>query len=168
MIFRQRILTLIGKYSLEWLTGVLFVFLLIVVLLGILDRYWFSFGWAWPEHLARLTFIATSFFSAAVVVKDDEHFKSEFLVKKIFSPLNQRRLESVTIIMIMVVVTLITVTGIELGIANWDQPLSSMPKMRMGLFQFAIPLSGLLMLIFYGRKLYNLLRGKKGDDTWKV
>jgi len=168
LIFRQRLLTLIGKYFLEWVTGVLFVILLIVVLLGILDRYLFMFGWGWPEHLARLTFIVCSFFAAAVVVKDDEHFKADFLIKEFLSPLNQRRLGSFTIIMIMGVITFITITGIKLGIANWDQRLSSLPKVRMGLFQFAIPVSGLLMIIFYGIRLYRLLRYKKGDGTWKL
>ncbi len=168
MIFRQRLLTLIGKYFLEWVTGALFVILLIVVLLGILDRYLFMFGWGWPEHLARLTFIVCSFFAAAVVVKDDEHFKADFLIKELLSPLNQRRLESVTIIMIMGILIFIIVTGIKLGIANWDQRLSSLPKMRMGLFQFAIPVSGLLMVIFYSRRLYAILRHKKGEDTWKL
>lgn len=168
MIFRKRVLNFISKYFLEWVTGVLFVILLIVVLLGILDRYWFMFGWGWPEHLARLTFIVCSFFAAAVVVKDDEHFKADFLVKRLFSSLNQKRLECLKIIIIMVVITLITITGIQLGISNWDQRLASLPKMRMGLFQFAIPLSGLLMIIFYGKRLYTLLRRKKGDGTWKL
>lgn len=60
----------------------LLIGVVIVTVIGVLDRFVLGFGLAWTEELARFLLVWTSFAAAAVATRHGSHFKVEFISRR--------------------------------------------------------------------------------------
>ena len=62
------------RHPLEYIGGVIFSILAIVVFLQVVFRYIFHAPFSWPEEFARLCFVWASLIGTAIGVKNNSHF----------------------------------------------------------------------------------------------
>lgn len=55
----------------------------VITILGVLDRFVLGLGLAWTEELARFLLVWTSFIAAAVATRHGAHFRVDFLSRRL-------------------------------------------------------------------------------------
>jgi TRAP-type C4-dicarboxylate transport system permease small subunit len=145
----------------EKICMVLVVALAVVVFLQVFNRFVLKAPLAWSEDLAMLLFQWVAFLGAAVGVKRMRHFGIELVVKKL-SPKARRWVEILTPwIMGLVALTMIT-EGYKLVLFNKNRIYASMDLSYIWAYS-AIPVSGVLILIFLVQQEVGRLRGPKAE-----
>jgi TRAP-type C4-dicarboxylate transport system permease small subunit len=141
----------------EKICMVLVVALAVVVFLQVFNRFVLKAPLAWSEDLAMLLFQWVAFLGAAVGVKRMRHFGIELVVKK----LSARARHGVEIlipwIMGLVALTMIT-EGYKLVLFNQNRTYASMDLSYIWAYS-AIPVSGVLIIIFLVQQEIQRLRG---------
>ena len=143
----------------EKICMVLVVALAVVVFLQVFNRFVLKAPLAWSEDLAMLLFQWVAFLGAAIGVKRVRHFGIELVVKKMSG--RTRHWIEILIPWIMGCVALAMVTeGYKLILFNKNRVYSSMDLSYIWPYA-AIPVSGILMLIFLIQQEVGRLRGRK-------
>ena len=137
----------------------LVVALAVVVFLQVFNRFVLKAPLAWSEDLAMLLFQWVAFLGAAVGVKRMRHFGIELVVKKMSARTRQRIEILIPWIMGFVALTLIT-EGYKLILFNKNRIYSSMDLSYIWTYS-AIPVSGVLIIIFLIQQEVGRLRGRK-------
>ncbi len=86
---------------LESVAGIGLICMVVVVLIGILDRFVLNIGLPWPEELTRFLLIWLSFLSAALAITTRGHYVIDCFCNLIFKQSRQR-------LFLQAVVTLVT------------------------------------------------------------
>jgi TRAP-type C4-dicarboxylate transport system permease small subunit len=147
------------KDLIERICMVLVVALAVIVFLQVFNRFVLKTPLAWSEDLAMLLFQWVAFLGAAVGVKRMRHFGIELVVKKM-SAKARHGIERLTPILIgFVALTMIT-EGMKLIQFNRNRIYSSMDLSYIWAY-LAIPVSGLLIIIFLIQHEVRLLRERK-------
>ena len=137
----------------------LVVALAVVVFLQVFNRFVLKAPLAWSEDLAMLLFQWVAFLGAAVGVKRMRHFGIELVVKKMSA--KTRHWIEILIPWIMGCVALTMVTeGYKLILFNKNRIYSSMDLSYIWTYS-AIPVSGVLIIIFLIQQEVGRLRGRK-------
>jgi TRAP-type C4-dicarboxylate transport system permease small subunit len=140
----------------------LVVALAVVVFLQVFNRFVLKAPLAWSEDLAMLLFQWVAFLGAAVGVKRMRHFGIELVVKRM-SAKTRHWIEILTP-WIMGCVALIMVTeGYQLILFNKNRIYSSMDLSYIWTYS-AIPVSGVLIIIFLIQQEVGRLRGRKEGE----
>ncbi|MEX2631255.1 MAG: TRAP transporter small permease [Tistlia sp.] len=66
----------------DWAAMGLLVGLIVVTVIGVLDRFLLNLGLTWTEELARFLLVWTSFIAAVVAARHRQHFKVELLSRR--------------------------------------------------------------------------------------
>ncbi len=145
----------------EKICMVLVVALAIVVFLQVFNRFVLKAPLAWSEDLAMLLFQWVSFLGAAVGVKRMRHFGIELVVKKLSA--RARHVIEIIIPWVMGLVALTMVTeGYKLVLFNQNRIYASMDLSYVWTYS-AIPVSGVLILIYLVQQEIARLRGRKEE-----
>ena len=143
----------------EGVCMVLVVALAVVVFLQVFNRFVLKAPLAWSEDLAMLLFQWVAFLGAAVGVKRVRHFGIELVVKRMSA--KARHWIEILIPWIMGCVALTMVTeGYKLLLFNKNRIYSSMDLSYVWTYS-AIPVSGVLIIIFLIQQEVGRLRGCK-------
>jgi TRAP-type C4-dicarboxylate transport system permease small subunit len=143
----------------EGVCMVLVVALAVVVFLQVFNRFVLKTPLAWSEDLAMLLFQWVAFLGAAVGVKRVRHFGIELVVKRMSA--RTRHWIEILIPWIMGFVALTMVTeGYKLILFNKNRIYSSMDLSYIWTYS-AIPVSGVLIIIFLIQQEVGRLRGRK-------
>jgi TRAP-type C4-dicarboxylate transport system permease small subunit len=143
----------------EGVCMVLVVALAVVVFLQVFNRFVLKAPLAWSEDLAMLLFQWVAFLGAAVGVKRIRHFGIELVVKRMSA--KTRHWIEILIPWIMGFVALTMVTeGYKLILFNKNRIYSSMDLSYIWTY-LAIPVSGVLIIIFLIQQEVGRLRGRK-------
>jgi len=143
----------------EGVCMVLVVALAVVVFLQVFNRFVLKAPLAWSEDLAMLLFQWVAFLGAAVGVKRIRHFGIELVVKKMSAKM--RHWIEILIPWIMGCVALTMVTeGYKLILFNKNRIYSTMDLSYIWTYS-AIPVSGVLIIIFLIQQEAGRLRGRK-------
>lgn len=142
----------------------------IMILMGILQvlfRYVFDSSLYFTEELARFLFVWTVFLASAICCRRQSHAAIELFVS--WMP---EKLRKVALIIASVCTScffaVIFIKGIELTIVTWRQASPAM-EIPMGLIYLAIPMGGLLMLIFTIENLYYAItKSSRAEAEGKV
>jgi len=132
--------------AIEGLSSGLLCLLCGVVLLGVLDRFWFSFGWPWPEEAARYLLIWVTFLATALAFRFRAHFVVDALVE--FLPEAIRKALAFLVGFIgIAVLMIVTVKGAEMTAVAADQ-VSPALGLSMAWVYVPIPIGGALSILF--------------------
>jgi TRAP-type C4-dicarboxylate transport system permease small subunit len=143
----------------ERICMVLVVALAVIVFLQVFNRFVLKTPLAWSEDLAMLLFQWVAFLGAAVGVKRMRHFGIELVVKKM-SAKARHGIERLTPILIGSVALSMITEGMKLIQFNRNRIYSSMDLSYIWAY-LAIPVSGLLIIIFLIQHEARLFRERK-------
>ncbi|MFZ7101599.1 MAG: TRAP transporter small permease [Peptococcaceae bacterium] len=129
-----------------------FTIMIVMGILQVLFRYVFDSSLYFTEELARFMFIWAVFLASAICSRRQSHAAIELFVGWMPQKLRKIALIIASVCTIGFFV-LIFVKGIELTIITWSQASPAM-EISMGIIYLAIPVGGLLMLIFTIENLY--------------
>ncbi|KJS19249.1 MAG: hypothetical protein VR72_19745 [Clostridiaceae bacterium BRH_c20a] len=158
----KKILDFLEKFAV-WGSIVSFTIMIFMGIMQVLFRYVFDSSLYFTEELARFMFVWAVFLASAVCSRRQIHAAIELFVS--WMP---KKLRKVVMIIssafTIFFFALISVKGIEITIITWSQASPAL-EAPMGLIYLAIPVGGLLMLIFTIENLYTEIMNSSQPDT---
>ncbi|AOE61058.1 TRAP transporter small permease [Pseudomonas corrugata] len=135
-----------------WVAGLSVLAIALMIPWGVFARYVLGSGSSWPEPTAILLMIVFTFIGAAASYRAGAHMAVDMLtnrmppaLKVICSVVSQLLMAAICLFMI--------VGGTKLCIATWNQFMSALPTLRVGITYMPIPIGGCLTLVFVLEKL---------------
>lgn len=101
---------------LEIIGGALLISMVIVVFIGVIDRFLLGIGLPWPEELSRYHLLWLSFMTAALTVTTKGHFVIDFVYKAVFKehPHQRKIIELIANLIVCAVSLMVLFKGAEL------------------------------------------------------
>lgn len=135
-----------------WIAGLAVLGVALIIPWGIFARYVLGTGSSWPEPTAILLMLVFTFVGAAASYRAGAHMSVAMVTERL--PQGQRKVVSIVAQLLMAAICLfMTVWGAKLCVSTWNQFMSAMPTLRVGITYMPIPLGGLLTLVFVLEKL---------------
>lgn len=145
----------IQKYFevLQLLLTLMLMLLLIPVFLQVLSRFLpFVPRYIWTEEIARFAFIWVIMLGAMVAVRENTHFKVDFLPS--LSPVWERRLELILLILLLLMSLVFLVGGWQFALFGSTQ-LSEIAGLPMLAIYLAWPIAGFSWILFLLEQVYD-------------
>lgn len=139
----------IDRYSdifAKYLLAILMVAMTITVLLGVLFRYFLKMSFPWSEELARYLMIWIGFLGSSIALREGAHVGVKFFINAMPKKVSNYFI-FVSRVLIIVFLLFIIKYGLSMAMRNIDQ-ISPVMQLSMFIPYFAIPFSGILMLIY--------------------
>lgn len=144
--------------SLEILVGGMLVAICVIVLMGVVFRYFLHIGLGWTDEAARYLQVWMTFVGATIAVKRWSHFQLAIVTQWIPHGAH-RYFRILAILSVMTLAGVMIKFGIDITRVSWDQA-SPMMNWNIGYLYLVVPLSGALMEVFALRHLVSALRGQ--------
>ncbi|HBX55844.1 TRAP transporter small permease [Pseudomonas sp. UBA2684] len=136
-----------------WLAGLAVVTMALIIPWGIFARYILGSGAGWPEPVAILLMVVFTFIGAAASYRAGAHMAVTTLTDRM--PDNWQPIITLFVQVLMAVICLfMTIWGTKLCIATWNQFMSTLPTLRVGVSYAPIPIGGAITLIFILERLF--------------
>lgn len=149
---------------LETVTAYLAAFLMaalsIIVFLGVFSRYVLQDPWQWTEEAARLSFIWVVFLGAGVGVRRGLHFRFTLLLDSV-GPAVRKPLEVLSNLWVIFFSGVLILKGFSFTMLNMAQLTPTM-MIPWGYIYIAIPLNGVLMVLYSLDHILKLMLGVPG------
>lgn len=136
-----------------WVAGLAVLAISLIIPWGIFTRYVLGSGSSWPEPTAILLMMLFTFIGAAASYRAGAHMAVAMLTDRL-SPVAKWPVSLVAQLAMALICIFMTVWGIRLCMATWNQYMSALPTLRVGVTYMAIPVGGLLTLVFVLEKLF--------------
>lgn len=148
--------------SVEYLTGSLFVAMIIITFLQVIFRYVFNNSLTWSEELARYLFVWATLLGAALAIKHQSHMAMDSLVA-IFS-LKVRKIVLVfSSILLITFSILITFSGYKLMLLAVKQKTTAL-EIPMPIIYVMFIVSGLLMIYYIIQVMFVKLKESSNNS----
>jgi len=135
-----------------WVAGLAVLAISLMIPWGVFARYVLGSGSSWPEPTAILLMMVFTFIGAAASYRAGAHMAVAMLTDRM--PPHFRTLASVFSQLLMAMICIfMTIWGAKLCMSTWNQFMSALPDLRVGVTYLPIPVGGLLTLIFVLEKL---------------
>ncbi len=135
-----------------WVAGLAVVTMALIIPWGIFARYVLGTGAGWPEPIAIMLMVLFTFIGAAASYRAGAHMAVTTVTDRL--PTNLQPMITLLVQILMAVICLfMTIWGIKLCIATWNQFMSTLPTLRVGISYAPIPLGGAITLIFILERL---------------
>ncbi|WP_433735734.1 TRAP transporter small permease [Pseudomonas putida] len=135
-----------------WVAGLSVLAIALIIPWGIFARYVLGTGSSWPEPTAILLMMVFTFIGAAASYRAGAHMAVAMLTDRM--PVELRKAVNVFSQLLMATICLfMTLWGTKLCLSTWNQFMSALPTLRVGITYMPIPVGGLLTLIFVLEKL---------------
>lgn len=136
-----------------WLAGLAVVTMALIIPWGIFARYILGSGAGWPEPVAILLMVVFTFIGAAASYRAGAHMAVTTLTDRM--PDDWQPIITLFVQILMAVICLfMTIWGTKLCIATWNQFMSTLPTLRVGVSYAPIPIGGAITLIFILERLF--------------
>ncbi|WP_407315910.1 TRAP transporter small permease [Pseudomonas sp. nanlin1] len=135
-----------------WVAGLAVLAVSLIIPWGIFARYVLGTGASWPEPTAILLMMLFTFIGAAASYRAGAHMAVAVLTDRL-PPALKRGVSVFAQVCMALVCLFMTVWGAKLCLTTWNQFVSALPGVRVGITYMPIPISGLLTLIFVLEKL---------------
>jgi TRAP-type C4-dicarboxylate transport system permease small subunit len=130
-----------------WVAGVALVLISAVIPWAVFTRYVLNSAASWPETTAVLLTIVVTFYGAAACYRIGVHMNVVVGVD-LLPPQVRRVVDLVVELLMAVMAVFMTIYGVKLCIATWDNSIAEFPALSVGLVYSPIPVGGLLTLLF--------------------
>ena len=135
-----------------WVAGLAITVMALIIPWGIFARYVLGSGAGWPEPVSIMLMVLFTFVGAAASYRAGAHMAVTTFTDRL--PHHWKPYISVLVQLLMAVICLfMTIWGIKLCIATWNQFMSTLPTLRVGVTYAPIPIGGFLSLIFILERL---------------
>lgn len=135
-----------------WVAGLSVVAMSLIIPWGVFARYVLRSGSGWPEPIAILLMVVFTFLGAAASYRAGAHMAVAMFTDRL--PLTWQRPMGVLVQVLMALICLfMTIWGTKLCLATWNQFMSTLPTLRVGITYAPIPIGGLLTLLFVLERL---------------
>ncbi|MCK1789345.1 TRAP transporter small permease [Pseudomonas violetae] len=136
-----------------WVAGLSVLAIALIIPWGVFARYILGTGSSWPEPSAILLMMVFTFIGAAASYRAGAHMAVAMLTDRMAPEL--RRAMSIFSQLLMATICLfMTIWGTKLCLSTWNQFMSALPTLRVGITYMPIPVGGLLTLVFVLEKLF--------------
>jgi len=135
-----------------WVAGLSVLAIALIIPWGVFARYILGTGSSWPEPTAILLMMVFTFIGAAASYRAGAHMAVAMLTDRM-TPQLRRTMSIVSQLLMATICLFMTVWGTKLCISTWNQFMSALPTLRVGITYMPIPVGGLLTLIFVLEKL---------------
>ena len=137
--------------------------LALAVVLTVFLRYVLGITFVWAEEVITMLFVATTFFGAALGVKENEHINIPVLVDAL--PAKSRRFMRIVGLVISIAVLFV----LFLKSLNWIEKSGSMvtPGLRVPerIFYYMVPAGAVLMAFYCVRRIVAIVLAQQERDT---
>ena len=135
-----------------WVAGLSVLAIALIIPWGVFARYVLGTGSSWPEPTAILLMMVFTFIGAAASYRAGAHMAVAMVTDRMTPEV--RRVVGIFSQLLMATVCLfMTVWGTKLCMSTWNQFMSALPTLRVGITYMPIPIGGLLTLVFVLEKL---------------
>lgn len=123
------------------------VIMALIIPWGVFSRYVLGQGLGWPEPISVLLMVLFTFISAAAGYRAGAHMAVTSLTDRL--PQGLQPLITLFVRLIMGAIALfMLIWGCKLCIATWNQYLSTLSSVRVGISYMPIPVGGFITLLF--------------------
>lgn len=136
-----------------WVAGLSITGMALIIPWGIFARYVLRTGSGWPEPVAILLMAIFTFVGAAASYRAGAHMAVSTLTDRLPAAL-QRYVDLLVQLLMAAICLFMTIWGIKLCAATWNQYMSTLPTLRVGIAYSPIAIGGFLSLIFILEKLF--------------
>ena len=120
----------------------------LIIAWSVYTRYWLNLGSFWAEPIAIMLAVQTTFFGAAACYRAGGHISIDVFVRALPAGAVQRAADRLVDVLVLVFAVAMIWYGIGLARTTWAQVYPEFQQMRVGLVYAALPLSGLITLLF--------------------
>lgn len=135
-----------------WIAGLSVLTISLIIPWGVFARYVLGTGSSWPEPTAILLMMVFTFIGAAASYRAGAHMAVAMLTDRMV-PRLRNAMAIVSQLLMATICLFMTIWGTKLCLSTWNQFMSAMPTLRVGITYMPIPIGGLLTLIFVLEKL---------------
>lgn len=150
------------KYYEEYLGGILFSIMFIILVMQIFSRQILDRPLMWTEELARLLFVYIAMIGITLGVKYEQHVGIEVLSDK-FSPRLKGIMDIIKTILTGIAILLLIFIGLKITKRKSSLDLISL-GISAGVLYAALPIGGVLMAIRYFENIYKRYFSKKPKE----
>ncbi|MEO5669714.1 MAG: TRAP transporter small permease [Ramlibacter sp.] len=136
-----------------WVAGGAIFFMSLIIPWGIFARYVLGTGSQWPEPIAILLMVIFTFVGAAASYRAGAHIAVALLTDR-FPPALRKPMALLIHLLMVAICLFMIVWGTKLCIATFNQTISELPWMPVGLTYSPVPIGGVLTLLFVLEKLF--------------
>ena len=135
-----------------WVAGLSILAISLIIPWGVFARYILGTGASWPEPTAILLMMVFTFIGAAASYRAGAHMAVAMLTDRL--PPAVKSAASIVAQLLMATMCLfMAIWGTKLCLSTWNQFMSALPTLRVGITYMPIPVGGFLTLIFVLEKL---------------
>ena len=135
-----------------WVAGLSVLAISLMIPWGVFARYVLGTGSSWPEPTAILLMMVFTFIGAAASYRAGAHMAVAMLTDRMPPQLKSAAAIFSQLLMAAICIFM-TIWGTKLCLSTWNQFMSAIPTLRVGITYMPIPIGGLLTLIFVVEKL---------------
>lgn len=130
-----------------WVAGIAITVMTLIIPWGIFTRYVLGSGSQWPEPVAILLMVIFTFIGTAASYRAGAHIAVAMLTDRL-PPLAQKICAKAVHVLMLIMCIFMAVWGTELCIGTWNQSISEIPWMPVGLTYSPVPIGGVLTGLF--------------------
>ena len=142
-----------------WVAGASIFLMSLIIPWGIFARYVLGTGSQWPEPIAILLMVVFTFVGAAASYRAGAHIAVALLTDRLPRTLRMPLGVLVHLLMLAACVFML-VWGSKLCVQTWNQTISELPWLPVGVTYSPVPIGGALTLLFV---LEHLLLGSQAE-----
>ena len=135
-----------------WVAGLSVLTISLIIPWGVFARYVLGTGSSWPEPTAILLMMVFTFIGAAASYRAGAHMAVAMVTDRL-QPKMRRTMSIVSQVLMGTICLFMTIWGTKLCLSTWNQFMSALPTLRVGITYMPIPVGGALTLIFVFEKL---------------
>ena len=136
-----------------WVAGLSVLTISLIIPWGVFARYVLGTGSSWPEPTAILLMMVFTFIGAAASYRAGAHMAVAMITDHL-APDMRRTMSIVSQVLMATICLFMTIWGSKLCLSTWNQFMSALPTLRVGITYMPIPVGGALTLIFVLEKLF--------------
>jgi len=130
--------------------------LIFLVIFSVFLRYVFNITYIWNEELITFLFLGTTYFGAALGIREKEHISIDILIEKL-NPIMKKTISLLVSIIVIIVQVVVIKTSI-LWIEKVGNVLSPGLRIPLSLIYYLMPISCFLIIIYEVFNIINLLQ----------
>ena len=135
-----------------WVAGLSVLAIALIIPWGVFARYALGTGSSWPEPTAILLMMVFTFIGAAASYRAGAHMAVAMVTDRL-QPNLRKTMSIVSQLLMATICLFMTIWGTKLCLSTWNQFMSALPTLRVGITYMPIPIGGALTLIFVLEKL---------------
>ncbi|WP_339466378.1 TRAP transporter small permease [Pseudomonas sp. EA_65y_Pfl2_P74] len=136
-----------------WVAGLSVLTISLIIPWGVFARYVLGTGSSWPEPTSILLMMVFTFIGAAASYRAGAHMAVAMLTDRMPAPLC-KGMGIVSQLLMATICLFMTIWGTKLCLSTWNQFMSALPTLRVGITYMPIPIGGALTMIFVLEKLF--------------